>query len=193
MPSRSHRLPPVAAESIEPLIQFVRGQKIILDSDLARIYGVPVKRLNEQVKRNIDRFPADFMFQRTGEEVEALKRLRSQIATLKTGQHRKYLPYAFTEHGAIMAANVLRSRRAVAMSVFDVRAFVRMREMLTTNKVLSEKLMALERKLTARLDLHEDAILKLLEEIRSLTNSDPPLAPSQPRREIGFHVKEMKR
>ena len=106
----------------------MRGQKVMLDSDLAELYGVPTKRLNEQVKRNIDRFPPDFMFRLSQEEAEIL---RSQNATLKggRGQHRKYLPYAFTEHGAIMAATVLNSQRAVEMSVFVVRAFVQLREM----------------------------------------------------------------
>jgi hypothetical protein len=105
---------------LEDLIHEVREQKVILDADLARIYGVTTKRLNEQVKRNQERFPGDFAFQLTVEEAESL---RSQIATLKRGrgQHRKYRPYAFTEHGAIMAANVLNSTRAVQMSVFVVR------------------------------------------------------------------------
>jgi hypothetical protein len=110
----------ILLDQIEPLIHEIRGQKVILDSDLAALYGVPTKRLNEQVQRNIARFPDDFLFRLTSDEAESL---RSQIATLKTGrgQHRKYIPYAFTEHGAFMAASVLNSPRAVEVSVFVVR------------------------------------------------------------------------
>ena len=118
------------ATDIESLIRTIRGQKVILDADLAFIYGVPTKRLNEQVRRNRNRFPADFLFRMTREEAEAVLRSRSQIATLKRGHNIKYQPYAFTEQGAIMAANILNSPRAVRMSVYVVRAFVRMRELL---------------------------------------------------------------
>ena len=107
----------VVVAPIEPLIRVIRGQKIILDADLAQIYGVTTKRLNQQVKRNSKRFPKDFMFRLTREESQSWQRLRLQFATLKRGQHIKYFPYAFTEHGAVMAANVLNSKRAVAMSV----------------------------------------------------------------------------
>ena len=124
----------IVLEQIEPLIKTVRGQKVILDNDLARLYGVTTKRLNEQVRRNIDRFPDDFLFQLTEDEGESL---RSQIATLNAAgigrsQHRKYLTYAFTEHGAIMAATILSSPRAIEVSVYVVRAFVRMRELAAT-------------------------------------------------------------
>jgi len=118
----------IAAPSrIAPLIRCVRNKRIILDSELAALYGVPTKRLNEQLRRNLQRFPEDFAFQLTAEEWVAL---RSQIAALKPGRggHRKYAPYAFTEHGALMAATVLNSSRAVTMSLYIVRAFVRMRE-----------------------------------------------------------------
>jgi hypothetical protein len=137
-------------DDIGPLIRTIRGQKVILDADLARIYGAPTKRLNEQVRRNIKRFPPDFMFRLTADEADSL---RSQIATLKSGRgkHPKYLPYAFTENGAIMAANVLNSPEAVRMSVFVVRAFVKMRELLGGTKELARKLADLERKLTSRL------------------------------------------
>src|SRR5437867_3446013 len=143
----------VPAENIESLIRTIRGQKVILDNDLSRVFGVPAKRLNEQVKRNRERFPADFMFQLNREEAEAILRSRSQIATLNRGQNIKYLPYAFTENGAIMAANVLNSPQAVRMSVFVVRAFVKMREMLAGTKELARQLKALEAQLTARLDV----------------------------------------
>src|ERR1700736_328073 len=113
---------------VESRILILRGHKVILDSDLAELYGVPVKRLNEQVKRNVERFPADFMFQLSAREHD---HLRSQFATSKQARGgRRYPPYAFTEHGAIMAATVLNSKRAVEMSVFVVRAFVRLRELL---------------------------------------------------------------
>ncbi len=171
---------------MEELIQTVRGQRVILDADLARVYGVPTKRINEAVKRNADRFPLDFMFRLNGKEAESLGRSRSQIATLKRGQNIKYLPYVFTEHGAIMAANVLNSPRAIQMSVFVVRAFVKMREMLAQNKELAAKLAALEQKLTARLDGHEQAIVEILDEIKKLMA--PP--PEPKRREIGFHVRD---
>jgi len=126
----------ILVDRIEPLIQPIRGQNVILDTDLARLYGVATKRLNEQVRRNLDRFPGDFMFQLTAEEAAGL---RSQIATLKPGRgrHRKYLPYVFTEHGAIMAANVLNSATANEISVYVVRAFVSLREMVETHKDLA--------------------------------------------------------
>lgn len=175
------------ASNIEPAILTVRGEKVLLDSDLARIYGVPTKRLNEQVRRNLKRFPSDFMFQLTSGEAEAALRSRSQFATLKRGHNIKYLPYAFTEHGAIMAANVLNSPRAVQMSVFVVRAFLKMRELLGGTKELARQLKALEAKLTARLDGHEGAIVDVLQRIMRLL--DPPPEPEPPRRQIGFHAR----
>ncbi|PYM15968.1 MAG: DNA-binding protein [Verrucomicrobia bacterium] len=177
----------VPAENIESLIRTIRGQKVILDNDLSRVFGVPAKRLNEQVKRNRERFPADFMFQLNREEAEAILRSRSQIATLNRGQNIKYLPYAFTENGAIMAANVLNSPQAVRMSVFVVRAFVKMREILAGTKELARQLKALEAQLTARLDVHEAAIVDVLQRIMRLL--DPPPEPEPPRRQIGFHAK----
>ena len=171
--------------NITPLIRTIRGQKVILDSDRARIYCVPTKRLNEQVKRNAKRFPSDFLFQLSAEEAESL---RSQFATLKggRGQHRKFLPYAFTENGAIMAANVLNSPEAVRMSVFVVRAFVQMRELLGGTKELARQLADLEKKLTARLDRHEVAIVEVLRRVMDIL--DPPPLPEPPRRQIGFHA-----
>ncbi|MFA6564621.1 MAG: ORF6N domain-containing protein [Verrucomicrobiia bacterium] len=180
---------PQSAVPIESLISVVRGQKVILDSDLARIYGVKTKRLNEQVRRNPKRFPPDFVFQLTQEEAQFEARSRSQIATLKQGQNIKYLPNAFTEHGAIMTANVLNSDQAVQMSVFVVRAFVKMREVLANNHALAQKLAELERKLTDRLDVHEKAIVHVLGEIRKLM-TPPPLPPEPPRKQIGFQVRE---
>jgi len=169
------------------LIRTIRGQKVILDSDLARIYGVPTKRLNEQVKRNSTRFPPDFLFQLTEEEANSL---RSQIATLKSGrgQHRKFLPFVFTENGSIMAANVLNSPQAVRMSVFVIRAFVQMRELLGSTKELAKQLAALEKKLTDRLDDHESAIVEVLRRLMDIL--DPPSLPEaeKPQRRIGFNA-----
>jgi hypothetical protein len=176
-----------AVESISLSIASLRGQRVILDSDLAALYGVQTKRLNEQVKRNAARFPADFMFQLAPDEFDSL---RSQFATLKTGrgQHRKYLPYAFTEHGAIMAAMVLGSPRAVEVSVYVVRAFVRLREAAVLHKDLADRLSSLEEK-TQGLTLSHDTfsrntrnqLKQVFDAIRELmTPPDPPKRP------IGF-------
>ncbi len=148
----------------------------IIDTQLATLYGVTTKRFNEQVRRNARRFPADFMFKLTAEESNSL---RSQIATLKLGrgQHRKYLPYVFTEHGAIMAATILNSARAIEMSVYVVRAFVHLREMLASKTALARKLNELEGKLKN----HDEAITAILSAIRELMNPPPPK-----RRGIGF-------
>ena len=159
---------------VEPQILIVRGQRVILDVDLAALYGVTVKRLNEQVKRNTARFPEDFMFRLTAEEAEFL---RSQFATSKSHGGRRHLPYAFTEHGAIMAASVLNSRKAVQMSLFVVRAFVRLREMIGTNRVLATKMTELE----SRLDTHDTTILHLIQEINRLMRP-----PRRRRGQIGF-------
>jgi phage regulator Rha-like protein len=180
----------VPTERVESCIYEVRGKKVIVDSDLAAIYGVETRVLNQAVKRNAERFPADFVFQLTKAEVAEWRFLRSQSVILKSGQHLKYLPYAFTEHGAIMAATVLNSPQAVQMSLFVVRAFVKMRETLAGNRELSHKLEELERKLTERLDDHEGAIRHLLDELQQLVN--PPEPPEPPRRQIGFHVQERK-
>ena len=175
----------VPQQPVEDLIRTIRGQRVILDTDLAHVYGVLTWRLNEQVKRNQDRFPVDFMFQLTAEEN---KFLTSQFARSKKGRGgRRTLPYAFTEHGAIMAANVLNSPRAVQMSVFVVRAFVKMREALAQNKELAAKLSELERRLTGRLDVHKKAIVHILDEIKKLM--EPMPIPEPERREIGFHVR----
>jgi hypothetical protein len=167
---------------VEARILVLRQQKVILDSDLAELYGVPVKRLNEQVKRNRDRFPEDFMFRLTPEESESL---RSHFATSKAGRGgRRYAPNAFTEHGAIMAATVLNSERAVEMSVFVVRAFVRLRETLANNLQLAGKIDELEQ----RLDIHDASIHELLEAIRELMVPPPPTG-----RSIGFQLPAAKK
>lgn len=180
----------VTQEEIETRIYEIRGQKIILDSDLAVIYKIPTFRLNESVKRNQDRFPNDFMFQLTREEVAILT---SQNAISRSGHGgRRTLPYAFTEHGALMAANILKSPRAVQMSVFVVRAFVKMRQILIAQRDLAKKLADIEKKLTARLDIHETAIVEVLQQIMTLF-SPPPDEPEPPRRQIGFDVREEKK
>ena len=173
----------VPLERIENRILLVRGHKVLLDADLATLYGVSTKRFNEQVRRNAARFPEDFMFRLSAEEWNSL---RSQFATLKTGrsQHRKYLPLAFTEHGAIMAATILNSPRATEVSVYVVRAFVRLRELLASNKDLARRLDQLERKLGS----HDQAIAGLVNTIRHL------MAPPEPnRRPIGFVTPEEKK
>ena len=174
---------------IESRIVTVREQRVILAADLAALYGVPTKALNQAVKRNADKFPADFMFLLTSTEAEELQRSRSQFVTLKQGQNIKYLPNAFTEHGAIMAANVLNSPRAAHMSVFVVRAFVKMRSVFTDTRELARKLAALEQELKARLDVHEAAIVEFLQRIMKILDP-PPAPPEPPTPEIGFHVKE---
>jgi hypothetical protein len=143
-------------DDITTLIVTVRGKKVILDRDLATLYGVPTFRFNEAVKRNRNRFPEDFMFRLTRDEVSSLT---SQFAMSKPGRGgRRSLPYAFTEHGTVMAANILRSPKAIQMSVFVVRAFIRMRQMLVEQRGLARKLSELEKELTRRLDIHETAI-----------------------------------
>jgi hypothetical protein len=165
---------------IERAILLLRGQKVILDADLAKLYGVSTKRLNEQVRRNPDRFPSDFLFQLTAKEWKAL---RSQTATLKPGrgQHRKYLPYVFTEHGAVMAANVLSSPLAIAASIQVVRAFVRLRLLLASHEELSLKLEALERKYAE----HDEQLATVFEAIRQLMEP-PPVEPKKGH--IGFRA-----
>ena len=173
MPTRQGR--PLTA--VESRIFFLRNQRVILDSDIAELYGVPVKVLNQQIKRNRERFPSDFVFQLTEKEHRVL---RSQIVTSKEGRGgRRYTPYAFTEHGAIMAATVLNSERAVQMSVFVVRAFVRLREMLATNRKLAGKIDELEN----RLETHDSTIQELIEAIKELMTPEEP-----PRIRIGFQL-----
>ncbi len=168
----------ISIAQVQSCIFEVRGLKVIVDADLARIYGVTTKRLNEAVKRNAERFPVDFMFQLAKEEADTWHRLRSQFATLKRGQHLKYLPHAFTEHGAIMAATVLNSPQAVQMSLFVVRAFVNMRDALTGHRELVRKLEELEQKYDAQFKVVFEAIRQLMTPVET------------PRKQIGFHVRE---
>ena len=182
MPQKSKS--PVPIEQIDGMIRTIRGVRVMLDRDLAQIYGVPTKVFNQAVKRNRQRFPEDFMFRLSQEEAKTLRASRSQTVTLKRGQNIKYLPYAFTEYGALMAANILNSPRAVQMSIFVVRAFAKMREALRGTPELARKLAALEKKLTSRLDLHEAAIVQVLQEIMQILN--PPPTPIPPRPQIGF-------
>ena len=170
------KLPAKASPATAFRILEIRGQRVLLDSDLEALYGVTTKRLNEQVRRNADRFPADFLLELTNQEVAAS---RSQIATLKRGKNIKYAPYAFTEHGSVMAANVLNSPIAVRASIQVVRAFVRLREILATHKDLARKEM--EKKYDARFKVVFAAIRKLME--------PPPVPPS---RRIGFAPREEK-
>lgn len=171
-------------ERISPLIRTMRGRKVLLDADLARIYGTTTRILNRAVLRNRKRFPADFMFQLTPQEFENLK---SQIGTSSSHGGRRKLPYAFTEYGAVMSANILNSPEAVRMSVFVVRAFVKMRELLGGTKDLARQLAELEKKLTARLGGHEIAIVDVLRRVMQILDPPPP-PPEPPRRQIGFHV-----
>ena len=191
---------PIAVEQIDGMIRTIRGVRVMLDRDLAKIYGVPTKAFNQAVKRNRQRFPEDFMFRLTQEEAKALQASRSQTVTSSqrkdllrsqfvTSNQRggpRYLPYAFTEYGALMAANILNSTRAVQMSIFVVRAFAKMREALRGTPELARKLAALEKKLTGRLDVHEAAIVEVLREVMQILNPPPP-PPEPPRRRIGFH------
>jgi hypothetical protein len=170
----------IPIERVEKLIHLARGEKVLLDADLAKLYGVETKALNQAVRRNLGRFPADFMFQLTREESDTLFASRSQSVTLnKRGTNIKYLPYAFTEQGVAMLSSVLRSERAVQVNVAIMRAFVSLRRLLAGNDALSRKLAELER----RLENHDQGIKSLFDAIRQLMTP-----PEKPRREIGFHA-----
>ncbi len=171
---------PVAPEQIANAILVLRGQRVLLDAELAALYGVTTKRLNEQVKRNAARFPADFIFRLTPTETVALN--PSQNAT-GSQKHRdpRFAPYAFTEHGAIMAASILSSPRAIEMSVYVVRAFVQLREMLASNRELARRFAQLETRLDKKLTIHDEAIAAILSAIRQLMH--PPVPKRRP---IGF-------
>ena len=164
----------VPIERIERSILLIRGEKVMLDADLAEIYGVETKVLNQAVKRNTIRFPEDFMFQLTEAEKTEVVTNCDHLAKIRFSPH---LPYAFTEHGALMLANVLNSERAALTSVQVVRAFLRLRQMLASNVELSRKLSALEKKYDAQFKIVFDAIRQLM------------TPPEPKRREIGFHVK----
>ena len=173
----------IPVERLHNLIHEIRGQRVMLDADLAQVYGVTTKALNQAIKRNADRFPVEFAFQLKREE---LAHLKSQIVTSSLGHGgKRKLPWVFTEHGAIMAANVLSSPRAVQMSVFVVRAFLKMRAVLSDNR----KLAALEKELKDRLNIHEAAIVTILQRVIDII--DPPALPEPPpKKGIGFQVKE---
>jgi hypothetical protein len=177
-PTRRQRL--VSVERITHAILILRGHRVLLDSELAGLYGVETRVLNQAVRRNAERFPEDFRFQLTAPEAAAS---RSQSVILKPGRGRnvKFLPYAFTEHGAIMAATVLNSPRAVEMSIYVVRAFVQLRELLSSNKELAKRLDQLEARIEKKLATHDEAIAAMLSAIRELMN--PPVPK---RRGIGF-------
>ena len=166
----------VPAKRIEQSILLIRGQKVMLDTDLAALYGVEAKQLKRAVRRNISRFPKDFMFELTKDEYQSL---RSQFGTLKRGEHSKYLPYAFTEQGVAMLSSVLRSKRAVQVNIEIMRAFVRLRKMLASNVALARKLTALEKKYDEQFKVVFDAIHALMTP-----------EPEKSQKKIGFQVKE---
>jgi len=174
------RKPPVAVEHVSGAILVLRGHRVLLDEVLAQLYGVETRALVQAAKRNLARFPGDFMFQLTASEWAAL---RSQAVTLKAGrgQHRKYLPYAFTEQGVAMLSSVLRSDRAIAVNIQIMRAFVRMRAMLASSQDLAQRLDQLEAHLEKKLTTHDEAIAAILSAIRELMNPEPTK-----RRSIGF-------
>ena len=168
----------IPTERIDRNILLIRGHKVLLDADLAALYGVTTGNLTKAVQRNLERFTSDFMFQLTTEEAEAL---RFQFGSLKPGQHFKYLPRVFTQEGVAMLSSVLRSPRAVQVNIAIMRVFVRLRETLALHKELAHKLAELERKIEG----HDTGIRTLFDAIRELA-----APPAKPRREIGFHVKE---
>ena len=187
----------LAPEAITLRIATARGQRVILDSDLAALYEVETKRFNEAVRRNLAKFPADFMFQLIAEEWAAL---RSQSATLNAagtgrGQHRKYMPYAFTEHGAIMAANLLSSQRAVEVSVYVVRAFVRLRELAATHSDLAKRLDELEQKSESLAMSHDTFSRNTRNQLKQVFDALRELMtpPDPPKRPIGFATPEEKK
>ena len=165
----------IPRELIENKILLIRGKKVMLDTDLAKLYSVSTKRLNEQVKRNVKRFPEDFMFLLTNKEVINLK---SQIATSSWGGRRK-LPHAFTEQGVAMLSSVLKSERAIQVNIAIMRVFVRLKEIVSTHKELAHKLNELERKI----EKHDEDIRTIFEAIRQLMS---PL--EKPKRRIGFRT-----
>ena len=168
----------IPTERVEKHVHVARGERVLLDADLASLYGVATGALNRAVKRNAGRFPADFMFQLNPEEAEILK-CQIGISSLEHGGRRRSLPYAFTEQGVAMLSSVLRSERAVQVNVAIMRAFVGLRRMLTANETLARKLAELERGLEG----HDQAIKSLFDAIRQLM-----APPAKPRREIGFHT-----
>jgi hypothetical protein len=167
----------VPIEVIEKKILLIGGQKVMLDSDLAALYGVTTKRLNEQVRRNLKRFPRDFMYQLSAEEFESL---RSHFATIKIGRgkHRKYLPHVFTEQGIAMLSSVLNSERAIEVNIQIMRTFIKLREMMSSQKDLARKLAELEKKYEGQFQIVFEAIRQLIE------------VEEKPKRKIGFIARE---
>ncbi len=172
-------------ERVASKIYIIRGKKVMLDADLADLYNVSTSALNQAVKRNMDRFPGDFMFQLTATEAAAVLSSRSQNVTLKQGQNIKYLPSVFTEHGVAMLSSVLKSTRAVHMSILIVRVFVRMRELMASNKDLAERVQKLEHSQQQ----HASVLALLADEIDKL--SEPPPAPAK-EQQFGFRSREGK-
>jgi len=168
---------PLPSSPVDERIVLVRGEKVILDVELAEVYGVETRVLNQAVKRNVKRFPRDFAFRLSRDEIDEIQRSRSQSVILKRGQNLKYPPWAFTEHGALMAASVLNSPRAIQMSVFVVRAFVRLRDLARTHAMLAAQLAALER----RVAQHDEGLKQLFAALRSLLQP-----PATSHRSIGF-------
>ncbi len=171
----------IRPKHIEESILLIRGQRVMLDRDLAAMYGVETKNLNKAVQRNLDRFPDDFMFELTLDEAEACAASRFQFGTLKRGQNIKYLPHVFTQEGVAMLSSVLRSPRAIQVNIAVMRVFVRLREALALHKELAHRLAELER----RIESHDTSIRTVFEAIHELM-----APPTEPSREIGFHVKE---
>ena len=175
----------IPQERIEQKIFLIRGHKVMLDRDLAELYGVQTKYLTRQVRRNFSRFPEDFMFVLTREEYQEL--LRRQFGALERGRYSKYLPYVFTEQGVAMLSTVLNSERAIQVNIAIMRAFVRLKQMLASHKELAYKVNELERNTTR----HEAEIQTIFEVIRQLTEplppEEPPERPEPPKRRIGFH------
>ena len=165
-------------ENLASLIYLLRGEKVLLSEHLAELYAVPVKVLNQAVKRNIDRFPDDFMFQLTRDETDSILRLRSQFVTLKRGEHIKYLHYAFTEQGIAMLSSVLRSPRAVEVNIAIMRTFVQLRRLMDSNRDLARKIEAMEKRYDEQFASVFDAIKRLIAEDDSRK--------ARPKRSIGF-------
>jgi hypothetical protein len=165
-------------ENLAALIYLLRGERVLLSEHLAGLYAVPVKVLNQAVKRNIDRFPDDFMFQLTLDEAEAILRSRSQFVTLKRGENIKYLPYAFTEQGVAMLSSVLRSPRAVEVNIAIMRTFVQLRRLMDSNRDLARKIEALENRYDEQFATVFDAIKRLI--------ADDDSRKTRPKRGIGF-------
>ena len=175
----------VPVPAIEKRILMVRERQVMLDEDLAELYGVETRRLIEQVKRNLERFPADFMFQLTKEEAAAL---RSQSATSRGSGGRRYAPYVFTEQGIAMLSGVLRSKTAVAVNIAIMRAFVELRRAATSYAAIEERLQELERETSDRLGRHDRELAEIFKALRQLI-SPPP----RPRRRVGFGLPEEER